>query len=97
MEGKSITGTVAQVADGLSHNGYDDWFLPSKDELGLMYQNLARDDMGGFDSYIYFSSSEEVPNGARGSQFASSANVPGHQYGIAKLLGWSGVRAVRAF
>ena len=39
IEGKSITGTAVQRADGLSHNGYDDWFLPNKEELDLMYHN----------------------------------------------------------
>ena len=47
--------TAADICANLNSNGYDDWFLPSKDEINLMFNNL----IGAF-SYetCYWSSSE---------------------------------------
>ena len=36
---------------------YDDWFLPSKDELNLLY--LKREVVGGFADFSYYSSSQD--------------------------------------
>jgi hypothetical protein len=50
---------AAQLCSDLTISGYSDWFLPSKDELDLMYKNLKRADLGDF-SYFYWSSSEST-------------------------------------
>ena len=47
---------VAWLVRSLTHGGYSDWFLPSKEELNQMY--LQRGAIGGFASAIYWSSSE---------------------------------------
>jgi len=49
---------AAQLCDALVYGGYSDWFLPSKDELNLMYENLYLFGVGGLDAYFYWSSSE---------------------------------------
>jgi hypothetical protein len=41
---------AAEVCDALVVNGYDDWYLPSRDELHQMYGNLVRRGLGGLDS-----------------------------------------------
>lgn len=52
-------GTVAaKTTQDLSLNSYDDWFLPSKDELNAMYTNLHQTSLGGFIESSYWSSSE---------------------------------------
>jgi hypothetical protein len=42
----------------LDFGGFQDWFLPSKDELNLMYIYLQRKGLGGFSSDRYWSSSQ---------------------------------------
>ena len=49
---------AARLCSVLSHGGYDDWFLPSKDELDLMYDNLYSKWIGSFSVNYYWSSSE---------------------------------------
>jgi hypothetical protein len=96
---------AALAATGYSLNGYDDWFLPSKDELNLMWKNLAdpdddgresgsdSDSVGGFDSFGYLSSSQYDDITASGQHFGD-----GDQYdNFGKDAGPFRVRAVRAF
>jgi len=50
---------AAYLCIDLVLNGYDDWYLPSRDELGVMY--FSRATIGGFAAASYWSSTE---NGA---------------------------------
>ena len=54
----SETGKAAQLCNDLTIGGYCDWFLPSDDELNLMYKNLKVYGVGGFSDDLYWSSSE---------------------------------------
>ena len=47
---------AARACYTLVYNGFNDWFLPSREELILMYNNLARRGLGGFQNAIYWSS-----------------------------------------
>ena len=38
--------TAISACEALSYAGYDDWYLPNKDELNAMYINKA--EIGGF-------------------------------------------------
>lgn len=51
---------AAKLCEDYIYGGYDDWFLPSKDELNMMYVNLNEKGLGSFvkGDYWYWSSSE---------------------------------------
>ncbi len=86
-------GTYAvQLCYDLEQGGYDDWFLPSKDELNLMYRNLQLKGMGGFAAANYWSSSEYGSYVAWIQYFYN-----GIQYNDSSKNNDCRVRAVRAF
>lgn len=83
---------AAQLCDGLTVGGFSDWFLPSKDELNLMYTNLHSRGLGGFQPNDYWSSSETDANDARTQYFKDgSQSIANYKYNTFR------VRAVRAF
>ncbi|NCB02486.1 MAG: cadherin-like beta sandwich domain-containing protein [Spirochaetia bacterium] len=54
------SGATKVCADlSIEHNEviYDDWYLPSKEELELMYENLYKEEIGGLSEGSYWSSS----------------------------------------
>jgi hypothetical protein len=56
------TNSAAQICDDYTYGGYDDWFLPSGEELGMMcyYAKEGLIDLGNFsNNYYYWSSSEQ--------------------------------------
>ncbi len=53
-EAKKACEDYSVIVDGVT---YDDWFLPSKDTLALLYVN--KDKVGSFANYSYWSSSED--------------------------------------
>ena len=100
----TTAGTAADICANLTLGGYSDWFLPSKDELNLIWTNLADSDgdgsnngpsdpnnLGGFANYIYWSSTNYVQDGAWVQSF-----INGYQHLNLKDVN-DYVRAVRAF
>ena len=57
------TCPAASVCDNLTSGGYTDWYLPSKDELDMMYVNLHMQGLGGFAINRYYWSSTEHDSG----------------------------------
>lgn len=71
---------------------YDDWFLPSTDELNQMYLNLRENKRGGFSDSFYWSSSESNAYDAWREYF-----YDGDQYSNGGRDNNHRVRPVRAF
>ena len=86
---------AAKICAEIDLNGYTDWFLPSKDALYLMYQNLHQHKLGDFYAEPagrqYWSSSEYNVGGAWSQQFDD-----GYQ-GLSTKVDIDRIRAVRAF
>lgn len=88
-------GTAAQLCDALEFGGYNDWFLPSQDELDLMYRNLKQRGLGNFLNSEYWSSSYDssrvLGHTSWGQNFSNGSKIYMWQDKVAS------VRAVRAF
>jgi len=85
---------AAGICANLSLGGYSDWFLPSKDELNLMYENLKVHEVGSFVGYYYWSSSEYEaygPNATWVQNFENGNQDARYKHEL------SSVRAARAF
>jgi hypothetical protein len=80
---------AAQAARNARYGGYSDWFLPSQDELNLMYQRKAN--IGGFAFDDYWSSSDNNSYNAWTQYFGN-----GYQYDGSKGYDRR-VRVVRAY
>jgi hypothetical protein len=100
---------AALLCTSLNINGHTGWFLPSKDELNLMYVNLKAKGLGGFGNGRYWASSESSSSGGgiwsnpETCAWTQSFN-DGSQSGNSKNIGGPGdknntysVRAVRQF
>jgi hypothetical protein len=79
------------AARAVAYGGYGDWFLPSKDELNKMYENLYNVGLGGFASDSYWTSSEVDSDHAWRRYFADGTQVSAYKSYSAY------VRACRAF
>jgi hypothetical protein len=93
---------AARYADAMVFNGFDDWFLPSKNELNAMYSVLgtASPGIGSYARSFYWSSSEYDFNNAWTVNFKDGQQfdrekwlLPDTINGVKALR----VRAIRAF
>jgi hypothetical protein len=81
---------AAEQCEGLTDGGFTDWYLPSKDELDMMFVNLHLQLLGGFSSGDYWSSTEFGASSAWRQGFYN-----GNQFYFKNK--YYNVRAVRAF
>jgi len=87
-----LTSYAAGIARAYNGGGYNDWYLPSMDELNILYQK--RDEIGGFaDNDFYWSSSENNNSNAYYLHFNNTNNPQRYGGKYSTNL----VRAVRAF
>jgi hypothetical protein len=85
-------GTVAAwYCDQFELNGHIDWFLPSEDELNLIYTNLHVVGYGNFTDDYYWSSTEVTDIRARALDFWKGLYIDGDKTSAYK------VRPVRKF
>ncbi|MEI6389298.1 MAG: DUF1566 domain-containing protein, partial [Spirochaetota bacterium] len=82
---------AATLCRNLLIGGFSDWFLPSKDELNLMYTNLKKASLGGFSGAWLWSSSQYNDYDAWGQDFSDGGQGNGYKDDD------DSVRACRAF
>jgi len=83
-------GTAARSCADLVLGGYSDWYLPSRDELNKLYVNKIA--IGGFNSFVYWSSSEYSASSAWGITFSSGYADDDGKNNTTRF-----VRAIRSF
>jgi len=88
-QGETTTSYAAGLARAYKGGGYDDWFLPSKDELNKLYINKLI--IGGFANNNYWSSSEQD------FDFAFKRNFINGDQNFNTKVNVFYVRAIRAF
>ena len=98
VQGPVATSYAAGLARAYNGGAYTDWFLPSRDELELLYNNIGagasgtNKNIGGFAINLYYSSSEFGAGGAYYVNFSNGEIGPGLSKSTAIY-----VRAIRAF
>ena len=73
-------GWAIRICDDLVINGFDDWFLPSRDELNYMYGNLHLKGLGNFKLNNYWTSSVYIETWWR-TQMINFTNGKTAEYG----------------
>ena len=86
-----VFGDAIYACEDLILNGYDDWYLPTQEELNSLYINLRKKGVGGFANGLYWSRYMYNNDGAWVQDFSNGDTSLGFRYTEYN------VRAVRAF
>jgi hypothetical protein len=92
----SEANIAAKICTAYRGGEKSDWFLPSKDELNLMFLNLHKAGIGGFSDFYYWSSSEYSAAEAWNQTFKQAFSFANDYY-FNKNNSEFRVRAIRAF
>ena len=92
LQKNNITNTSFHYADNLIYNNFNDWFLPSIEELHLMYKNLRNNSNAGFLPKLYWSSTCYPI----GSDYPGAGIFLNFSNGRETLGDWSGTIRIRA-
>jgi DUF1680 family protein len=98
LAGCSAADTAAALCVNYTLNGVRGWFLPSRDELQLLYTNLKATgavdfgDRGVADNFSYWASSQQTTDMASHIDFADNGRVHSDDKDFPRR-----VRAIRAF
>ncbi|MBE0641712.1 MAG: DUF1566 domain-containing protein, partial [Bacteroidales bacterium] len=76
--GCSALNSAARICYNLVLNGFDDWYLPSREELNMLY--IARDQVGNFKNSFYWSSTQSDANEAYQQNFSTGLQISYGKY-----------------
>lgn len=91
IAGCNTAGIAAKICDVLVLGGYDDWYLPSIDELKILIDNKEK--VGGFGENIAYFSSTEEPNTPNYAKFVKG---PINGFYVVDYIQKSNIYSVRA-
>lgn len=91
LKGSNDVRNASKLIFEVIPNSSNEWFLPSKDELNLMYINLCKKNLGNFKNGDYWSSSQLSENWAWCQSFKHGEQIANQKNGRCY------VRPVRAF
>ncbi len=87
----TTAGIAAKLCSDLVASGYSDWYLPSREELNLMYEKLKLQGLGGFSAVNYWSSTETTSTTGTIQSFSNGSITQASKSALFK------VRAIRTF
>lgn len=76
---------AARLAADAVINGFDDWFLPSRDTVIAMYENMYRAGIGGLGADSYWTSSERTVERAMAFRMSTGGMISAgkvHEYHV---------------
>jgi hypothetical protein len=77
LDGKHTWTLAKDACKNLSASGYDDWYLPSRKELTLLFER--KDDIGNLKHELYWSS-DDYTHGYAWLMYMHTGKIYAHEY-----------------